>query len=169
SRFLRRGNLFYKLRPSLTGTLTANTDFSDAPLDPRQVNTTRFSLFTQETRQFFLQDTANYEFGGHGFTTTAMGFGNAGFENNGRPFFSRNIGLVNGAPVNILLGGKLSGSLPGVNIGALSVKTVGTDKGDGQLLSVLRMTTPVFDQSKVGMIITNGDPTGLTTNTVTGG
>src|SRR5262249_31717107 len=84
-------------------------------------------------------------------------------------FFSRNIGLVNGAPVNILLGGKLSGALEGVNVGALSVKTVGTDTGDGQLLSVLRMTTPVFGQSKVGMIVTNGDPTGLTRNTVAGG
>ncbi len=50
------GNAFYKVTPALTNTLTVNPDFSDAPLDIRQVNTTRFSLFTPETRDFFLQD-----------------------------------------------------------------------------------------------------------------
>ena len=52
------GNAFYKVTPALTNTLTVNPDFSDAPLDIRQVNTTRFSLFTPETRDFFLQDVA---------------------------------------------------------------------------------------------------------------
>ena len=33
----------------------------------RQVNTTRFSLFTPETRDFFLQDVAAFEFGGRNF------------------------------------------------------------------------------------------------------
>ena len=36
---------FTRSRPALTGTLTFNPDFSDAPLDVREVNTTRFSLF----------------------------------------------------------------------------------------------------------------------------
>jgi len=31
-----QGNFFYKVTPSLTGTLTYNTDFSDAPLDTRR-------------------------------------------------------------------------------------------------------------------------------------
>jgi len=38
------GNAFYKITPGLTGTVTVNPDFSDAPLDVREVNTTRFSL-----------------------------------------------------------------------------------------------------------------------------
>src|SRR5262249_48217343 len=88
--FQPSGNLYYKITPSLTGTLTVNTDFPDAPLDKRQVNTTRFSLFTPESRQFFLQDAAAFEFGGHGFLS---GFGNLN-PVNGKPFFSRNIGLV---------------------------------------------------------------------------
>ena len=61
------GNAFYKVTPALTNTLTVNPDFSDAPLDIRQVNTTRFSLFTPETRDFFLQDVAAFEFGGRSF------------------------------------------------------------------------------------------------------
>src|SRR5262249_51392989 len=61
------GNTYYKITPSLTGTLTLNTDFSDAPLDKRRVNTSRFSLFEPETRQFFLQDAAAFDFGGRNF------------------------------------------------------------------------------------------------------
>nr|TFG54903.1 MAG: hypothetical protein E4H34_01580 [Hyphomicrobiales bacterium] len=59
--FTGGGNAFYRITPSLTGTLTFNPDFSDAPLDPRQVNTTRFSLFFPETREFFLQDAGAFE------------------------------------------------------------------------------------------------------------
>src|SRR6266576_5002306 len=57
----------YKLAQALTGTLTVNPDFSDAPLDERLVNTTRFSLFIPESRDFFLQDAPSFEFGGLGF------------------------------------------------------------------------------------------------------
>ena len=157
--FQPSGNLYYRLTPSLTGTLTVNTDFSDAPLDKRQVNTTRFGLFTAETRQFFLQDAASFEFGGHEYAK--------GLEN-GKPFFSRNIGLVNGAPVGIVAGGKLSGDFEGVNLGMLTAQTAGTDTGDGQILSVARMTVPVFAESKFGVVLTNGDPTGSTDNSVAG-
>jgi len=67
--FRAGGNAFYKITPLLTGTLTVNPDFSDAPLDVRQVNTTRFLLFQPETRDFFLQDVATFEFGGRGFAS----------------------------------------------------------------------------------------------------
>jgi len=159
------GNAFYKITPALTGTLTFNPDFSDAPLDAREVNTTRFSLFVPETRDFFLQDAAAFEFGGRGFTR-AFADRTA---NNGRPFFSRNIGLVRGVPVSIIGGGKLSGTFADVGIGALSVYTDDTPTASGQLLSVARLTYPILEQSRLGMIVTNGDPTGLTDNTVVGG
>src|SRR6185436_216934 len=90
--FRAGGNAFYKITPLLTGTLTVNPDFSDAPLDLRQVNTTRFALFQPETRDFFLQDVATFEFGGRGFTT---GFNYPYQADNGQSFFSRNIGLAN--------------------------------------------------------------------------
>jgi hypothetical protein len=81
--FTEGGNAFYKVTPSLIDTLTINPDFSDAPLDVRQVNTTRFSLFTPETRDFFLQDVAAFEFGGRNFARSSQDRAN----NNGRPFF----------------------------------------------------------------------------------
>jgi hypothetical protein len=159
------GNLFYKITPALTGTLTVNTDFSDAPLDTRQVNTTRFSLFFPETRDFFLQDAGAFEFGGRGFNRS----NNDRAANNGLPFFSRNIGLVDGVPVSIVAGGKVSGELAGFEVGALSVLTDNTPTADHQVLSVARITHPIFESSKVGMIFTNGDPTGETSNSVVGG
>jgi len=159
------GNAFYRITPALTGTLTFNPDFSDAPLDARQVNTSRFSLFYPETRDFFLQDAAAFEFGGRGF---ARGNDDDRDSNNGRPFFSRNIGLVDGQEVSIVGGGKLSGEFAGFGIGALSVLTDDTPTSDGQILSVARITRPVFDESKLGFIVTHGDPTGLSSNTVAG-
>ena len=163
--FTAGGNAFYKVTPALTNTLTVNPDFSDAPLDIRQVNTTRFSLFTPETRDFFLQDVAAFEFGGRSFGRNTQDR----VSNNGRPFFSRNIGLVQGRPVSLVVGDKLSGQFAGFDVGAFSVLTDETPTGEGgQLLSVARVTHPIFRESKVGFIVTNGDPTGLTENTVAG-
>jgi hypothetical protein len=159
------GNAFYKVTPALTDTLTINPDFSDAPLDIRQVNTTRFSLFTPETRDFFLQDLAAFEFGGRSFGR------NSGdrASNNGRPFFSRNIGLVQGRQVDLPVGDKLSGQFAGFDVGAFSVLTDRTPTGrPGQVLSVARATHPILAESKFGFVFTNGDPTGLTDNTVAG-
>lgn len=158
--FRPSGNAFYKITPALTGTLTVNTDFSDTPLDQRQVNIGRFGLFYPETRDFFLQDAAAFEFGG-------MPLRN---DNNGRPFFSRNIGLINGSqPVDLLVGGKLSGNYEGFDIGALAVRTNGAGTVGGQVLSAARLSMPILDHSKMGLIFTNGDPTGATRNSVAGG
>jgi hypothetical protein len=163
-KFVMSGNAYYKITPALTGTLTVNPDFSDSPLDIRQVNTTRFVLFQPETRDFFLQDAAAFEFGGRGFVRSD-GIG----RDNGRPFFSRNIGLANSRPVSITAGGKLSGQAGGVNIGALSVLTDGTGTTrDRQALSVARVTAPIGGDSRIGMVFTNGDPSGLSRNTVAG-
>jgi len=158
------GNAFYKITPALTGTLTFNPDFSDAPLDVRQVNTSRFSLFFPETRDFFLQDAGAFEFGGLNFARE----GNDRDINNGRPFFSRNLGLVDGVPVSIIGGGKVSGEYGGFGIGGLSVYTDRTETAHGQLLSAFRITRPLFEQSRMGFVFTNGDPTGETRNTVAG-
>lgn len=151
-------NIFYKLTPSLTGSLTFNTDFSDAPLDSRQVNTGRFSLFFPETRDFFLQDAASFEFGGGVFSRAR----------NGLPFFSRRIGIVDGGPVDVVAAAKVSGKAGPLNIGAISARTGARDDLDGQTLSTVRVAANVLGESKLGVIATHGDPTGETTNTVAG-
>lgn len=157
------GNLFYKITPSLTGTLTANPDFSNTPLDDRKINTTRFSLFFPETRSFFLQDASAFEFGGLPYST------NDGGDTNGMPYFSRNVGLVHGSPVPIDWGAKVSGQVFGWNVGGFSAIAEGLGGQNNQTLSVVRASHSVLDESKLGFIFTNGDPTGNSNNSVVGG
>ena len=152
------GNFFYKITPSLTGSLTFNTDFSDAPLDNRQVNTGRFSLFFPETRDFFLQDAAVFEFGGRTFR------GNR----NGLPLFTRRIGIVDGTPVDLIAGAKVSGKYGPFNVGVLTTRTAGNETFDGQTLTLGRISANVLSESRVGIIFTNGDPEGGASNTVGG-
>jgi hypothetical protein len=166
--FRASGNAFYKITPQLTGTLTVNPDFSNSPLDLLQVNTTRFNLFQPETRDFFLQDVATFEFGGRGFTIGGRGSDYLYPPENGTPFFSRNMGLANNLPVSLITGAKLSGDYAGFGVGALTVLTNGTgDTKHNQALSVSRITRPI-GESKVGIIFTNGDPTGRSDNTLAG-
>jgi len=151
-------NIFYKLTPSLTGSLTLNTSFADAPLDERQVNTGRFDLFFPETRDFFLQDVQSFEFGGRTVTQSI----------NGLPFFSRNIGIVEGRPVDLIAGAKLSGKLGPANLGVLAVRTGDDSVYDGQYLGAARASFEVLNESKAGVIFTHGDPTGEFNNTLFG-
>ena len=155
------GNIFYKITPSLTGTVTLNTDFSDSPLDERQVNTGRFSLFFPETRDFFLQDRTIFEFGGNAMTppTTAI---------NGLPFFSRKIGIVNDEVVDLVAGGKLSGRIGNLNVGALGVRMDKTDNINAETLSVARLSADILEDSRIGTIMTHGDPDGTGSNTLVG-
>ena len=155
------GNIFYKITPSLTGTLTLNTDFSDSPLDERQVNTGRFSLFFPETRDFFLQDRTIFEFGGNAMTPPNTDI-------NGLPFFTRKIGIVNDEVVDLIAGGKLSGRIGNLNVGALSVRMDNTDNIDAETLSVARLSADILEESRIGAILTNGDPDGKGKNTLLG-
>ena len=106
-------DLTYKITPSLNAALTINTDFSATEVDEQQVALDRFSLFFPEKRDFFLQDVCIFEFGG--------------LAANGRPFFSRRIGLsAGGQPVGIDVGGKLTG-----RSGNLSLGGIGRTSGSG--------------------------------------
>ncbi len=103
-------DVFYKITPSLTGVVTANTNFAETSVDEVQVNLTRFSLFFPEQRDFFLQDAGIFQF--------------ADLEKNGIPFFSRRIGIAaNGEDIPIRIGGKLTGRQGPWNVGLLSVRT----------------------------------------------
>jgi hypothetical protein len=149
-------DVFYKLSPSLTGALTINTDFSATEVDDRQVNLTRFGLFFPEKRDFFLQDADIFEFGG--------------LEENGRPFFSRRIGLSDdGALVDLEVGGKVTGRVGRFNLGLLSARqdaigaTIPADNA-----TVLRASANLLEESSVGMILTEGNPGGIADNSLAG-
>lgn len=155
------GNIFYRITPSLTGTVTLNTDFSDSPLDERQVNTGRFSLFFPETRDFFLQDRTIFEFGGRAMTPPNTDI-------NGIPFFTRKIGIVDDEIVDLIAGGKLSGRIGNLNVGALGVRMDNSENINAETLSVARLSAEVLEESRIGTILTHGDPDGMGRNTLAG-
>jgi hypothetical protein len=148
-------DVFYKISPSLTGALTANTDFSATEVDDRQVNLTRFGLFFPEKRDFFLQDADIFEFGN--------------LDQNGRPFFSRRIGLAaTGDPVDLEVGGKISGRIGRFNVGALAIRQDDYTGVAADNAVVSRVSANILRESSVGFIATEGDPRSDRDNSVTG-
>ncbi len=146
---------FWRITPALRAAVTINTDFSATEVDDRQVNLTRFSQFFPEKRDFFLDDAEVFEF--------------AGLAQNGRPFFSRNIGLsAAGQPIDLDVGAKLTGRVGRYAVGALAVRQEAYADIEAKDLLVARGYANVFEQSTVGAIVTSGDPQSNRDNTVVG-
>ncbi len=175
-------DLVYKITPQLNGSLTFNTDFSATEVDDRQVNLTRFGLFFPEKRDFFLREADIFEFGRIGAQQDNVSVGQPSREN-GRPVFSRRIGLSGtGQIVDLDYGGKVSGRVGNWDIGALTIRQgefefdardpvtgapVRTRLG-AETLSAVRARTRVLGESTVGFIATSGDPRGDVDNSLAG-
>ncbi len=135
----------YKITPSMTGLAMSNIDFSDAAVDDRIVNLSRFSIFQPEQRDFFLQDADIFTFGG--------------LSGNAAPFFSRRVGLnEDGEPVQLKFGAKLTGRLGPVNLGVMDVVQSEHALADQTNLIVGRATMNVLEESSLGAVFTSGDP-----------
>jgi hypothetical protein len=148
-------DVFYKLNSGLNASLTANTDFSATEIDDRQVNLTRFSLFFPEKRDFFLREADIFEFGR--------------LSQNGRPFFSRRIGLSRGGQaLDLELGGKISGRIGDWELGALTIRQDETDSVAADTMSVIRVKKGLFGESTLGAIFTDGNPTSNLDNSLAG-
>lgn len=157
-------DIFYKITPQLNAALTINTDFSAVDVDDRVVNLTRFNLFFPERRDFFIRDADIFQFGRIGSGNVFGQDGNDAVPNsarqNGRPFFSRTIGLSPaGEPVDILAGAKLSGRVGNWNVGSLVVMQDEDDAANigRQNVFVGRAALNVLSESQVGVIATHGD------------
>jgi hypothetical protein len=162
-------DVFYRLTPSLNAALTINTDFSATEVDNRQVNLTRFNLFFPEKRDFFLNDADLFQFGSIGAGGNNNQASSQPSRQNARPFFSRQIGLdQSGAPVDLEYGGRVSGRVGRWNIGTLAIRQDEAGTVDATDLFVARITANVFDESNIGMIVTDGDPSSNLDNTVYG-
>ncbi len=134
-------DLKYSLSSNMTLDLTVNTDFAQVEADNQQVNLTRFSLFFPEKRQFFLERTSNFDFG---------------FGGNDRVFYSRRIGLDDGAEVPILGGGRVVGRVGGLDVGFLSIQSARHDGNPSQNASVARIKKRVINNnSYAGGIVTS--------------
>lgn len=163
------GDVRWKITPELVAVFTANTDFAETEVDTRQINLTRFPLFFPEKRAFFLEGANQYDF--------ALNLGEQFI-----PFFSRNVGLLDGAQIPLDGGVKLNGRVGRWNIGVLDVQTRDTIVPD-QVVHDLFLPSPLvlgtnlfagrvsydFNENlRIGTIVTNGDPQALRNNTLAG-
>ncbi|NOT09922.1 MAG: carbohydrate binding family 9 domain-containing protein [Gemmatimonadales bacterium] len=102
-------DLKYGVSESFRLDLSFNTDFAQVEADDQQVNLTRFPLFFPEKRQFFQERAGVFDFG---------------FQNGGRLFHSRQIGLApDGTPLRILGGARVVARTGGWDLAALDVQT----------------------------------------------
>ena len=151
-------DVFYKITPAITAALSINTDFSATDVDDRQVNLTRFGLFFPEKRAFFLQDADIFDFGRLTSAGNDTELPGSSLEN-GRPFFSRRIGLSgSGQPVDLHAGVKVAGREGPYSLGVLGVRQAEAGNVNSQDLLVLRGAARVFEGTTVGAILTRGDP-----------
>jgi hypothetical protein len=129
----------YGLRSNLVANLTVNTDFADTDVDQQLFNLTPYKLFFPEKRQFFLENAGVFDF--------STGF-------NDLLFFSRQIGIDpnSGQVVPIDAGGKITGTLGGVQVGILDVKTRGEGTNPSANYAVVRVKQSLFGNSYIGLM-----------------
>ena len=132
----------YGITPSLTLDLTYNTDFAQVEVDEVRTNLTRFPLFFPEKRPFFLENAGAFS---------------AGTPQSVDLFFSRRIGIDPlGHAVPIRGGGRMSGRVAGLTVGALEIVTDGV-RGvqPSNSYSVARVTRELPNRSRLGVLGVN--------------
>jgi hypothetical protein len=150
-------DLQFALASNLTTNVAVNPDFAQTEIDEQRVNLTRFSLFFPEKRQFFVQ----------GADSLRMSPPLDDDDDSLELFHSRRIGLSsNGTPIPLLVGGKLTGKVRGVDLGALGGRT-GADEGEpGESFGVVRFRRELLSRSSVGAIATVRDGPGAARGTL---
>lgn len=156
----------YAITPGLSGDFTYNTDFAQVEADEQQVNLTRFSLFFPEKREFFLENSGTFSFGG----TVSGGLGVAG----DAPvmFYSRRIGLNGTQEVPLRVGGRVTGRIGRFSIGAVDIQSddENTTRTRPTNFAVARVKRDILRKSAVGVIATSRSVTqsGVGTNQLFG-
>jgi len=149
-------DLKYGLTPGLTLDGTVNTDFSQVEVDQERVNLTRFPLFFEEQRDFFVENSGSFTFGDQTERNYRMGASLRDFT----LFHSRAIGLEAGQPVPILGGVRLSGRAGPWEMGVLDMRT-DADRGlPGENFAVVRLRREVASGSDVGVMLVDRSAVG---------
>jgi len=137
----------YSLTPSLTLDATYNTDFAQVEVDDAVVNLDRFSIFLPEKRPFFLENAGQFT---------------VGSAEEVELFFSRRIGINDGAEVPIDGGIRLSGTVgTGTNLGFLYMSDEGVPGAAAQNdYVVARINQQLPNRSSIGAIVVSRDGDG---------
>ena len=141
------GEVKYGLTQNLSADFTYNTDFAQVEADEQQVNLTRFSLFFPEKREFFLENSGIFSFGGStGGNVPVM-------------FYSRRIGLNGSSVVPLDAGGRLTGRVGKMTVGAVSLRTSELGATPATTFSALRLKRNLLRRSNLGLIYTGRSTT----------
>lgn len=133
----------YGVTASLNLDVTVNTDFAQAEVDDEQVNLTRFPLFYPEKRDFFLENSGQFNVG------SALAF-NRYVD----LFFSRRIGLSGDGEVPLLGGARLTGKVGSNDIAVMDVQTDDVPGQSGENFLVAKYSRS-WGRSRVGGLFIN--------------
>ena len=140
-------NVRYTLTNRLKLDATVNPDFAQAEVDDLRINLTRFSLFFQEKREFFLEDAGLFEFGTGGRGSPEV-----------KLLHTRRIGLTSGRraePIPILTGARLTGQFPDWGLGVMNAQTREHEGTPGTNYGAYRVRKNLFARSYVGAMGTH--------------
>lgn len=142
----------YGVTSGLTLDLTVNPDFAQVEADQQRVNLTQFSLFHQEKREFFLENSGLFYVGDAArnlrirLTPTP--------DEDLLLFFSRRVGISqDGRPVPIEGGARLTGQVAGLVVGGMFMRTDARGGLPGNDYGVLRVRKNVLRGSDIGAIV----------------
>jgi len=137
----------YGLTAGLTWDFTYNTDFSQVEADEQQINLTRFSLFFPEKREFFLENSGIFAYGGSGRREFRQ-------SDDLILFFSRRIGLSEeGTPIPILGGTRLSGRAGQWELGFLNIQQEEFGEAPAANFTVARVRRNILASSDIGAMV----------------
>ncbi len=149
------------LTSELTADATYKTDFAQVEADQEVVNTTRFSLFFPEKRQFFTESAGIFDYGRSGNSPG----GDVGSNDPGLlpVFYSRTVGLAQGQEIPIIGGGKITGRAGPYALGIVNMTTDAANvRVSGRPLAVdranytaIRVKRNILSKSTIGGILLN--------------
>lgn len=129
------------LTSSLNLDLTYKPDFSNVEVDRQVTNLTRFSILFPERRNFFLEN--------------ADLFSNYGSWQV-KPFFSRKIGIQNGAAIPIQAGARITGNVTkSLRIGIMDIQTEATETVSANNYFVASAQQGIFKRSNIKVFAAN--------------
>lgn len=143
------GEAKWAINPNTLLDLTFNTDFAQADVDRKVINTNRFSVFYPERRQFFLENSGVFT---AGLEPQSNDFSE--FSTRIQPFFSRAIGLdANGNPLSIAAGGRFVNRSEKRNIGGLVVRQNGNNTSSPATFFLGRYSQNWGKQNRIGSLV----------------
>lgn len=143
------GEIKWAINPNAVLDLTANTDFAQADADRQVNNTSRFSVFFPERRQFFLENASLF----------GIGVSQSPDESGGlmriQPFFSRRIGLDDaGNQIPLEYGGRFVYRSDKRNYGTMLMRQGEQGSSPATNYFIGRYSENVGKQNRIGTLVT---------------